>query len=65
MVAIAIHHFCLAFKHFYFININLCEKLLPAEPAYPRSDSGGSTRRSWELRTLISQTKGKRKDIGL
>nr|XP_020040794.1 mitogen-activated protein kinase kinase kinase 4 isoform X1 [Castor canadensis] len=27
------------------------------EPAYPRSDSGGSTRRSWELRTLISQTK--------
>uniref|UniRef100_A0A8C9DQN0 Mitogen-activated protein kinase kinase kinase 4 n=1 Tax=Prolemur simus TaxID=1328070 RepID=A0A8C9DQN0_PROSS len=27
------------------------------EPAYPRGDSGGSTRRSWELRTLISQTK--------
>uniref|UniRef100_A0A8C6H4Q2 Mitogen-activated protein kinase kinase kinase 4 n=1 Tax=Mus spicilegus TaxID=10103 RepID=A0A8C6H4Q2_MUSSI len=27
------------------------------EPAYPRSDSSGSTRRSWELRTLISQTK--------
>nr|XP_045014130.1 mitogen-activated protein kinase kinase kinase 4 isoform X2 [Jaculus jaculus] len=27
------------------------------EPAYPRSDSSGSARRSWELRTLISQTK--------
>nr|XP_040139457.1 mitogen-activated protein kinase kinase kinase 4 isoform X2 [Ictidomys tridecemlineatus] len=27
------------------------------EPAYPRGDSSGSTRRSWELRTLISQTK--------
>ncbi|XP_029421090.1 mitogen-activated protein kinase kinase kinase 4 isoform X2 [Nannospalax galili] len=27
------------------------------EPAYPRSDSSGSIRRSWELRTLISQTK--------
>ncbi|KAL1770051.1 mitogen-activated protein kinase kinase kinase 4 isoform X2 [Sigmodon hispidus] len=27
------------------------------EPAYPRSDSSGPTRRSWELRTLISQTK--------
>ncbi|KAL6064924.1 hypothetical protein STEG23_012869, partial [Scotinomys teguina] len=27
------------------------------EPAYPRSDPSGSTRRSWELRTLISQTK--------
>uniref|UniRef100_A0A8C9CC65 Mitogen-activated protein kinase kinase kinase 4 n=1 Tax=Phocoena sinus TaxID=42100 RepID=A0A8C9CC65_PHOSS len=28
------------------------------EPAYPKGDSSGSTRRSWELRTLISQTKG-------
>ncbi|XP_047625745.1 mitogen-activated protein kinase kinase kinase 4 isoform X3 [Phacochoerus africanus] len=27
------------------------------EPAYPKGDSSGSTRRSWELRTLISQTK--------
>ncbi|XP_063089167.1 mitogen-activated protein kinase kinase kinase 4 isoform X5 [Cavia porcellus] len=27
------------------------------EPAYPRGDTSGSTRRSWELRTLISQTK--------
>ncbi|XP_054361607.1 mitogen-activated protein kinase kinase kinase 4 isoform X3 [Mirounga angustirostris] len=27
------------------------------EPAYPKGDSGGSARRSWELRTLISQTK--------
>ncbi|XP_040821523.1 mitogen-activated protein kinase kinase kinase 4 isoform X3 [Ochotona curzoniae] len=27
------------------------------EPAYPRGDSSGSARRSWELRTLISQTK--------
>ncbi|XP_008572827.1 PREDICTED: mitogen-activated protein kinase kinase kinase 4 [Galeopterus variegatus] len=27
------------------------------EPAYPRGDSSLSTRRSWELRTLISQTK--------
>ncbi|XP_060229498.1 mitogen-activated protein kinase kinase kinase 4 isoform X3 [Meriones unguiculatus] len=27
------------------------------EPAYPRSDMSGSARRSWELRTLISQTK--------
>ncbi|XP_012880029.1 PREDICTED: mitogen-activated protein kinase kinase kinase 4 isoform X3 [Dipodomys ordii] len=27
------------------------------EPAYPRGDSSGSTRRSWELRTLLSQTK--------
>ncbi|XP_051020580.1 mitogen-activated protein kinase kinase kinase 4 isoform X2 [Acomys russatus] len=27
------------------------------EPAYPRNDSSGSARRSWELRTLISQTK--------
>uniref|UniRef100_A0A673TP60 Mitogen-activated protein kinase kinase kinase 4 n=1 Tax=Suricata suricatta TaxID=37032 RepID=A0A673TP60_SURSU len=29
------------------------------EPAYPKGDSSGSARRSWELRTLISQTKGK------
>ncbi|XP_004401165.1 PREDICTED: mitogen-activated protein kinase kinase kinase 4 isoform X3 [Odobenus rosmarus divergens] len=27
------------------------------EPAYPKGDSSGSARRSWELRTLISQTK--------
>ncbi|XP_062980538.1 mitogen-activated protein kinase kinase kinase 4 isoform X4 [Elgaria multicarinata webbii] len=27
------------------------------EPSYPKGDSGGSARRSWELRTLISQTK--------
>ncbi|XP_036276251.2 mitogen-activated protein kinase kinase kinase 4 isoform X1 [Pipistrellus kuhlii] len=27
------------------------------EPAYPKGDSSGSIRRSWELRTLISQTK--------
>ncbi|XP_042320977.1 mitogen-activated protein kinase kinase kinase 4 isoform X6 [Sceloporus undulatus] len=27
------------------------------EPSYPRGDSSGSARRSWELRTLISQTK--------
>ncbi|XP_012410180.1 mitogen-activated protein kinase kinase kinase 4 isoform X9 [Trichechus manatus latirostris] len=27
------------------------------EPAYPKGDSSASTRRSWELRTLISQTK--------
>ncbi|XP_048210360.1 mitogen-activated protein kinase kinase kinase 4 isoform X2 [Perognathus longimembris pacificus] len=27
------------------------------EPAYPRGDSSGSTRRSWELRTLLSHTK--------
>ncbi|XP_023555038.1 mitogen-activated protein kinase kinase kinase 4 isoform X6 [Octodon degus] len=27
------------------------------EPAYPRGDTSGSVRRSWELRTLISQTK--------
>uniref|UniRef100_A0A8B9Y7M8 Mitogen-activated protein kinase kinase kinase 4 n=1 Tax=Bos mutus grunniens TaxID=30521 RepID=A0A8B9Y7M8_BOSMU len=27
------------------------------EPAYPKGDSSGSTRRSWELQTLISQTK--------
>lgn len=27
------------------------------EPAYPRGDSSASARRSWELRTLISQTK--------
>nr|XP_020731989.1 mitogen-activated protein kinase kinase kinase 4 [Odocoileus virginianus texanus] len=33
------------------------------EPAYPKGDSSGSTRRSWELRTLISQTKGKRKNV--
>ncbi|XP_074436413.1 mitogen-activated protein kinase kinase kinase 4 isoform X16 [Larus michahellis] len=28
------------------------------EPAYPKGDSSGSSRRSWELRTLINQTKG-------
>ncbi|XP_044098666.1 mitogen-activated protein kinase kinase kinase 4 isoform X3 [Neovison vison] len=27
------------------------------EPAYPKGDSSGSARRSWELRTLISQSK--------
>ncbi|XP_008121411.1 mitogen-activated protein kinase kinase kinase 4 isoform X3 [Anolis carolinensis] len=27
------------------------------EPSYPKGDSSGSARRSWELRTLISQTK--------
>ncbi|XP_038597948.1 mitogen-activated protein kinase kinase kinase 4 isoform X2 [Tachyglossus aculeatus] len=27
------------------------------EPSYPKGDSSGSTRRSWELRTLISQAK--------
>ncbi|KAF6114876.1 mitogen-activated protein kinase kinase kinase 4 [Phyllostomus discolor] len=27
------------------------------EPAFPKGDGGGSARRSWELRTLISQTK--------
>ncbi|XP_014806485.1 PREDICTED: mitogen-activated protein kinase kinase kinase 4 isoform X1 [Calidris pugnax] len=27
------------------------------EPAYPKGDSSGSSRRSWELRTLINQTK--------
>ncbi|XP_049760962.1 mitogen-activated protein kinase kinase kinase 4 isoform X2 [Elephas maximus indicus] len=27
------------------------------EPAYPKGDSSASARRSWELRTLISQTK--------
>ncbi|XP_054990331.1 mitogen-activated protein kinase kinase kinase 4 isoform X1 [Sorex araneus] len=27
------------------------------EPAYPKGDSGAPTRRSWELRTLLSQTK--------
>ncbi|KAJ7342173.1 hypothetical protein JRQ81_009396 [Phrynocephalus forsythii] len=27
------------------------------EPSYPKGDSSGSVRRSWELRTLISQTK--------
>ncbi|XP_049621430.1 mitogen-activated protein kinase kinase kinase 4 isoform X1 [Suncus etruscus] len=27
------------------------------EPAYPKGESTGSTRRSWELRTLLSQTK--------
>ncbi|XP_057594666.1 mitogen-activated protein kinase kinase kinase 4 isoform X2 [Hippopotamus amphibius kiboko] len=27
------------------------------EPAYPKGDSSGSARRSWELRTLINQTK--------
>lgn len=37
----------------------------PAEPAYPKGDSSGSTRRSWELRTLISQTKGKGKNVEL
>ena len=43
--------------------ISLYEKILSAEPAYPKGDSSGSTRRSWELRTLISQTKGKRKNV--
>ncbi|RMC12652.1 hypothetical protein DUI87_10176 [Hirundo rustica rustica] len=28
------------------------------EPLYPKGDSSGSSRRSWELRTLINQTKG-------
>uniref|UniRef100_A0A8B9EY88 Mitogen-activated protein kinase kinase kinase 4 n=1 Tax=Amazona collaria TaxID=241587 RepID=A0A8B9EY88_9PSIT len=28
------------------------------EPSYPKGDSSGSSRRSWELRTLINQTKG-------
>ncbi|XP_066472365.1 mitogen-activated protein kinase kinase kinase 4 isoform X7 [Tiliqua scincoides] len=28
------------------------------EPSYPKGDSSGTARRSWELRTLISQTKG-------
>ena len=47
-----------------FINlISLYEKILSAEPAYPKGDSSGSTRRSWELRTLISQTRGKRKNV--
>ena len=41
----------------------LYEKIFSAEPAYPKGDSSGSTRRSWELRTLISQTKGKRKNV--
>ncbi|XP_066472338.1 mitogen-activated protein kinase kinase kinase 4 isoform X4 [Tiliqua scincoides] len=27
------------------------------EPSYPKGDSSGTARRSWELRTLISQTK--------
>ncbi|XP_019335334.1 mitogen-activated protein kinase kinase kinase 4 isoform X4 [Alligator mississippiensis] len=27
------------------------------EPSYPKGDSSGSSRRSWELRTLINQTK--------
>ncbi|XP_073483560.1 mitogen-activated protein kinase kinase kinase 4 isoform X2 [Aquarana catesbeiana] len=27
------------------------------EPTYPKGDQGGSTRRSWELQTLISQTR--------
>ncbi|MEE6512388.1 hypothetical protein FKM82_019343 [Ascaphus truei] len=27
------------------------------EPSYPKGDSGGSARRSWELQTLISQTR--------
>ncbi|XP_053150983.1 mitogen-activated protein kinase kinase kinase 4 isoform X5 [Hemicordylus capensis] len=27
------------------------------EPSYPKGDSSGSARRSWELRTLINQTK--------
>nr|XP_060473237.1 mitogen-activated protein kinase kinase kinase 4 [Panthera onca] len=35
------------------------------EPAYPKGDSSGSARRSWELRTLISQTKGKRENVEL
>ena len=48
-----------------FVSLNLYEKILSAEPAYPKGDSSGSTRRSWELRTLISQTKGKRKNVEL
>ncbi|KAJ7422337.1 Mitogen-activated protein kinase kinase kinase 4 [Pitangus sulphuratus] len=28
------------------------------EPLYPKGDSSGSSRRSWELRTLINQTRG-------
>uniref|UniRef100_A0A2K6RD55 Mitogen-activated protein kinase kinase kinase 4 n=1 Tax=Rhinopithecus roxellana TaxID=61622 RepID=A0A2K6RD55_RHIRO len=34
------------------------------EPAYPRGDSSGSTRRSWELRTLISQSKDTASKLG-
>lgn len=52
-------------KHICFISLNLYEKILCAEPAYPKGDSSGSARRSWELRTLISQTKGKRKAVEL
>lgn len=36
-----------------------------AEPAYPKGDSSGSARRSWELRTLISQSKGKGENVEL
>nr|KAF6462430.1 mitogen-activated protein kinase kinase kinase 4 [Molossus molossus] len=35
------------------------------EPAYPKGDLSGPVRRSWELRTLISQTKGESKNIEL
>lgn len=52
-------------KRICFISLNLYEKILCAEPAYPKGDSSGSARRSWELRTLISQTKGKRKAVEL
>uniref|UniRef100_F7IHX6 Mitogen-activated protein kinase kinase kinase 4 n=1 Tax=Callithrix jacchus TaxID=9483 RepID=F7IHX6_CALJA len=34
------------------------------EPAYPRGDSSGFTRRSWELRTLISQSKDTASKLG-
>ena len=39
-------------------NLSGCVPPSPAEPSYPKVDPGSAARRSWELRTFISQSKG-------
>lgn len=44
---------CVTFSFF-----SLIPFLGPSEPSYPKGDPSTTARRSWELRTFISQSKG-------